>query len=1145
MGAAIYFFNHPQLLKFITSEYGFQWNKHYKPLVNMKQLYSATASLLLLLLFPVFANATVTVSVTGTNATCSNNGTATALASGGWAPYTYVWSTGATTATITGLAPGDYYVTATDVDLGYAIGHITIFNNALGVSASGTSQICGLVPDGTATAVPYGGTPPYTYHWSNGGTTAQITGLTGGVYTVTVTDISNCTAVASATVVFFNEGVWIAHDSTDVTCFGYNNGTATVMGMSGTPPYTYFWSTGAMTPTVNNLSPGNYTVTVTDIKGCSNYHTFIIHQPTQLVVSSSTTPGTCGLAGTATVTPSGGTPPYTVKWSNGLTSFTINLMPGTYGVTVTDANLCSTPASVTVSGTPNSLLVNASVLTNAGCTIGGTATATASGGSGNYSFSWTPGGQTTATATNLTVGTYTVKVVDITTGCTGTASINVIAAPTLLLATTVVSNATCAVGGSATVNVSGGTPAYTYLWNNGQTTQTATNLSAGPHNVTVTDSKGCVAIATVTIGQSQGPNVTTQVITNATCTSSGSAKATATGGTIPYTYFWSTGSTLQTVTGLAGNATYTVTVTDAGGCTASATVTITLTGGPSVVIASSTVAGCNVGGSATAGATGGTPPYIYHWSNLATGATITNVPAGLYTVTATDGGGCTSTAQVSIAASLPPNVVISASSNAKCDQPGGATANASSGSGPYTYHWSDGETTATASHFTAAGTYTVTVTDALGCTSTASVTISLTNNGITIGDFVWYDDNQDGVQQSGEVGVSGITVMQIKAGPDGIFGTADDVIVASTTTNASGIYNIPCVTPGTYVLMFSGIPAGYQWTTKDYAGTNDCHDSDVFQNGKTDPFTIVAGQADNFCFDAGIHIKCDNVTNAGTICCDQTICEGQTPAALYGSLAPSGGSGTLLYQWMQLLQVGPAPPEWTAITGATSSSYQPGALYETSYFMRCAKRQGCVFFVESNIIKITVLPSGSPGCGPFINNLTVNPGTNNSVFIHWTTVPEPMQYMYEVEHSTNQTDWDVIASVMGKQDPNALNDYDVMDQTPANGTNYYRIKRTSASGIDAFSEIKSIDMTVIQSESMGVYPNPAKDVLHIHNAMKYDQDVVVTIVSTNGRVLDTIVIPQGTTPHLDLPVNDYPAGIYMVRINFGNGKIKTLKITKF
>ncbi|MCB0574285.1 MAG: hypothetical protein KDC61_06945, partial [Saprospiraceae bacterium] len=236
--------------------------------------------------------------------------------------------------------------------------------------------------------------------------------------------------------------------------------------------------------------------------------------------------------------------------------------------------------------------------------------------------------------------------------------------------------------------------------------------------------------------------------------------------------------------------------------------------------------------------------------------------------------------------------------------------------------------------------------------------------------------------------VPGISVMLMTAGPDGQFETPDDEMVDSTGTDANGKYLFDCVLPGTYIVMFGALPAGYEFTDKDKVN-NDCADSDAKSNGKTAPFTIMPGQGDNLCVDAGIHIFCDNVLNAGVVCCNQTICEGDTPALLYNVQSPSGGSGPIEYQWLQLLQMGPAPPTWVAIPGATNETYQPGPLSQTSYFMRCARREGCVTFLESNIITITVQPAGSPGCEDFTMDLNARVAGHSTVIIEWTTtLPE-------------------------------------------------------------------------------------------------------------------------------------------------------------
>lgn len=1098
-----------------------------------------------MMLLPALLSAQVTVSISKVNVNCfgTSTGSATATGSGGTGTYTYLWSNNASGATISNLPAGSYSVTATDG--GGLTGTATVVIQEplqLGVSAFGESQICDVFPDGKATATPFGGIIPYTYLWNTGATQAQITGLNTGTYTVTVTDANGCTAQDTAHVVFFNEGLWVTGMGINATCFGQNNASATVMIMSGTAPYQFTWSTGANTQTIGNLTPGTYTVTVRDVNGCVQSTSTTVTQPDVITVTTSSTEAKCGLQGTATVSASGGTGPYTVLWSTGSTSFTISAGAGTYGVTVTDSKNCTNTGSATVNSGASSLNVSVTLLTQAGCNTGGSATATATGGSGTYTYVW-DNNQTSQTATGLSAGTRSVTVTDMATGCTGVGSVNVTSLTNLSASAKVDKDATCATGGSATAISTGGSAPYTYVWSNGQTTATANNLGAGPQSVTVTDASGCVAIANVQIPQTQGPAVTATASSQAACTGTGgSAAATAIGGLAPYTYLWSNGETTPVATNLpVGN--NGVTVTDANGCSSGASVAITRANNPTAGATITGAATCTTGASATASGTGGTGSYTFTWSNGSTTAAVSNLGSGTYTVTVRDAAGCSSTASINITAPLPPVVVISASANAKCDQAGSATASASGGSGPYTYLWSNGETTATATNLPA-GPHSVTVTGANGCTATASVTIGFANNGVRIGDYVWYDTDQEGDQDPIETnGVPNITVMLLKAGPDGVFGTADDVTVATTTTNSTGKYLFDCVTPGSYVVMFSNIPAGYEFT-KYKAVPAGCKDSDAKTNGKTEPFTITAGQTENLCIDAGIHTICRNVIDAGQICCNQTICEGQTPATLSSTAPPSGGSGAIQYLWMQLVQVGPAPPQWVGIPGATNETYSPGRLFETSYFMRCARRAGCETFKETNIITITVIPAGGPGCGTFIQNFGVVPNGPHQLQINWTTKPEGDEYMYYVQRSNDQKAWTNVGNVAGKQNATADNSYSLMDLQPLKGMNYYRIKRINQHGVEAFSDVKQFQMTFAEGNSLSIFPNPVNTHMTVQIAGELQEEVTIEIVNLTGKVMLSKTLAKGLTTTDPIDVSRLEDGVYIARIHQGNGDVRTVKMAK-
>ncbi len=1167
----------------------------------------------------------ISLSFAVTNVTCNGgaNGALTVTASGGTGPYTYQWSNGKTTATITGLTAGFYTVVVMDATGAMATDQKEVQQpTALGSGAAQVQgQLCQFQANGIAQVWGYGGTPPYTYKWSNGQTAIQATGLAFGSYTVTVTDANNCTSASSVTIDNNTaEGIWIMLNNAQV-CGG---GTATLHAgaMSGVPPYTYQWSPGGQTTQDITVGPGTYTVTIGDQTGCSGVKTATVTSvPGVNATASATNAGCGGSTGSATANASGGSGSYSYKWNTGATSQTItNLAPGTYTVTVSDNNAsgCTAVASATVQGGGSGLNVNATVNSNANCAnTGGSATASATGGTGSFTYKWNTGattatisnlgsgtytvtvtdgagctgsasttvnqtggptgsatanssatcttggsatasgsggtspytykwdnGQTTATATNLAVGTHSVTITDAA-GCTATASVNITGSTNPTVSATALTQANCTSGGSASATASGGTTPYSYKWDNGQTTATATNLSIGTHTVTVTDGGGCTATASVNItGSTNAPSVTVSVVSQATCSTGGSATANPSGGTSPYTYKWDNNQTTQTATNLAGG-THTVTVTDAGGCTTTGSVTITVQGAPTASAVVNTNAVCNLGGSATATASGGTPAYTFKWDNNQTTATATNLAPGSHTVTVTDSKGCTATASVTIQAtngsvSLTTTVI----SNAVCGTGGSASAAASNGTTPYTYKWSNNATTATISNL-APGSYTVTATDANGCTASKSVTIT-DNPGAKIGDYVWYDDSQNGYQDPAETnGVGGISVKLQTAGADNNFGTADDVTVKSTTTSATGYYLFDCIPPGGYILYFQGLPTGYQWSKKD-AANNDCLDSDVNSAGRTDPFTVTAGQPDNLCYDAGIHTACDNVTSPGSICCDQTICEGGTPAQLYNTLLPFGGVGNIEYQWLQLVQIGGAPAQWVPIPGATSVNYQPGPLYQTSSFMRCARREGCVAYLESNIVTVTVKPAGSQGCPtPYISVKGTVVGS--TIDVAWVTTPEFIDLVYTLEHSMDKIGWDAIAIVPGQHSSTADNAYRFTDNTPMAGVNYYRVKRTNAQGEVTYSDILEVAMHVDIHHSIKFSPNPVTEAsgeLTIQNMMQYDKPVTIDFIDPSGKLLHTTTIQPNTTAKKLVDLSGYPSGIFFARIRFGDGAVETVRLSK-
>jgi predicted secreted protein len=688
------------------------------------------------------------------NVSCfgGTNGSIDLTPSGGQSPYTYNWGSASTQDRIN-LPAGTYSVTITDGNgCIYTVSNIVIGQPVAALSAATgggkTDVSCNGGTNGTATVAPTGGTPSYTYSWNTTPvqTTATATGLTAGTYTVTVTDANSCQTTRSFTINQPSVLSAATGSKTDVSCNGGANGTATVTPTGGTPSYTYSWDTTPVqtTATATGLIPGTYTVTVTDANSCQATRSFTINQPAAAIsASAGTTNNTScngGSNGSATVNVTGGTTPYSYNWDGTHTgdgTATISgLAAGTYNVTVTDANGCQATQSFTITQ-PAVLVATAGAQTNVLCNGGtnGSATVSVTGGTGTYTYLWTPAGGTAATASGLAAGTYTVTVKDANL-CQTTQSFTITQPAALVATAGAQSNVSCNGGatGSATVNVTGGTGTYTYLWTpSGGTAATASGLAAGTYTVTVKDANLCQTTQSFTITQPAAALATTAgTVNNTSCNggANGSATVNVTGGTTPYTYDWTgtpTGDGTATISGLSAG-TYTVTVTDANSCQATRTFTITQ---PSALVASGaaqTNVNCNGGtnGSATVSVTGGTGTYTYLWTpSGGTAATASGLAAGTYTVTVKDANLCQTTQSFTI---TQPLLLSATSSKTDVLCNGGASGTASvvvSGGTPgYTYVWSPSGGTAATATGLAVGNYSCLITDANGCQITRNFTIN-------------------------------------------------------------------------------------------------------------------------------------------------------------------------------------------------------------------------------------------------------------------------------------------------------------------------------------------------------------------------------------------------------------------------------------
>lgn len=745
-----------------TSPYAYLWLPGNTTGSTYANLFSGTYTVMTTDANGCTASATATITqpspiIVNTSSTNSNcgmaDGTASVTTGGGVGPYTISWApAGGSGATTAGVVAGSYTVTVTDALNCVDTATVMVNDNAgptVSISSS-TNVSCYGGNDGSATVSVSGGTGALTYQWSPyGGNGPTATGLTAGVYIVTVTDANGCQSQAvTSPPITEPPQLALTINPTAVSCNGGANGGANAIVSGGTPGYSYVWSPGGSTgSTVSGLSAGNYTVTVTDQNSCQISSGFVITQPAALGASViSTTSVSCfgGNNGSISVSASGGTGPYAYSWQpyGGGTAFATGLSAGTYTCTVTDSKGCTFTVSASVAQpvSPLFALVSNTAVSCFGGTDG-TATATPSGGTGSYSYSWSPSGATGQTAAGLSAGTQFVTVTDAN-GCTYTSG-TIIQQPTAVTVSVSTANSTCGnANGSAIALVSGGTPAYTYLWQpSGGTSSNASGLSAGNYTLIVTDSKNCVQQFPFTLGNTAGPSVTAGVLANVSCFggNNGSASVSVSGGSPAFQYAWSPSGANTPSAGSLFAGTHQVIVYDVNGCSDTASVVITqpqpLTASVTATANVSCFGGNN--GTLSAAVSGGTTPYTYSWSSPGgSGATLSSLGVGVYTVTVTDQAGCVAQATGSVTQPAQLSAAVASSANPSCFgfQNGSATAGVSGGTAPYTYSWNSVPAqTAQVATGLGAGTYSITITDANGCIAQASATLTQPTQIITAG----------------------------------------------------------------------------------------------------------------------------------------------------------------------------------------------------------------------------------------------------------------------------------------------------------------------------------------------------------------------------------------------------------------------------
>jgi outer membrane protein OmpA-like peptidoglycan-associated protein len=571
--------------------------------------------------------------------------------SGGMTPYNYYWNNGNRTKDITKARAGLYSVKVADANGCISTVTTTINEPSLFTAkiASVTDNLCFGEKNGNVKVDVSGGTLPYKFRWSNGDTTQNITAISKGEYSVTITDAQQCLQKVSATIAEPPALKLALKELVNVSCFDGKTGDVNVDVSGGTKPYSFNWNNGVKTQNLADVAAGDYQLTVKDAKGCSSTFKALVQQPDQLAIRLDTIRNlNCNAdnKGSVDVSVTGGALPYIYTWSNGSSSEDLtNAMAGKYTIVVEDAKGCSKSISATIDQ-PTKLEIKAEPVANIKCSGSetGTVSITANGGISPYRYLWN-NGATTQSLVNVPAGTYTANITDAK-GCAATYTASITEPARLIKAIDAITDIRCSgdSSGSIHITVLEGVAPYTFKWSNGSTKEDITGLVAGDYKLTITEANGCKSTLEATIEEPVKFIASVDKITNIQCygNNTGSVEISVSGGVTPHTFAWSNGSKSEDLTDLVADS-YSVVVADANGCSKTLNAEVKQPDLLALRIDSVKNVKCcgDKSGAIFVSVHGGIKPYQYQWSNGATTEDIQNLVLGVYTLNVTDANGCT------------------------------------------------------------------------------------------------------------------------------------------------------------------------------------------------------------------------------------------------------------------------------------------------------------------------------------------------------------------------------------------------------------------------------------------------------------------------------------------------------------------------
>lgn len=708
----------------------------------------------------------------------------------GGAPQ-YNWSNGATASCVTNLPGGSYSVTVSEGACQSVIEDIIIQEpDSLRAVASLRPPSCATFSDGAIQLDVFGGSPPYTYRWSNGVTAKNPTGLAGGSYTVTITDAKNCKLIHIYSLQPPVPVIILLDTLAAVSCHGLSDGAIKVQALGGTPPYQYQWSNGSIAPLIFNLPRASYTVTATDFNGCQRVQAFSVSEPdaVRLSLVEVQQPNCVGdKNGRIAVAASGGTAPYQYSWSEqGTDSILINLPVGAYYAYATDDRNCP-PDTLEVVLSAVSVLDLNIISTPPDCVGQKSGSITLQpNGIPPFSYRWCTE-DTLATVNELDTGYYCVRIED-GEGCIYDTSI-VLQAPQVFEISSIVVQPTCFGTNDGLVDINllrSGTPPISFNWEDGASGDLRLGLPDGAYVVTISDSEGCAYEPPPIVIQSPPLlELGLEGVGNISCfgDSTGFIEVTVRGGSPPYAYNWLgqnySGEDLFNIP--AGS--YRLLVQDANSCPIDTVFTLAQPPLLTVGVDIETDDICQGGAvrRMAAEVAGGRPPYNLQWSNGATDSVLIEPEAGDYVLSVTDASGCSAESfSVKVDEDVAPfRLDTFYLDNVSCNgaNDGCATAVISGGYAPYRFHFSNGDIRQSSGDSLticnlSPGNYRVTVTDMFtGCTVT-SVLLPLTQPAPlffrrdSIEEVNCFENNDGGIYTTTTGGTPPYSYIWLNAGQD-------------------------------------------------------------------------------------------------------------------------------------------------------------------------------------------------------------------------------------------------------------------------------------------------------------------------------------------------------------------------------------------